>query len=81
MSKQDLHGSVNLEYYRVFCSVCECGGITAAAEALCISQPAVSQAVRQLETALGCRLFFADIARREADERGRIASVVCQTGN
>lgn len=39
MSKQDLHGSVNLEYYRVFCSVCECGGITAAAEALCISQP------------------------------------------
>ena len=58
MSKQDLHGSVNLEYYRVFCSVCECGGITAAAEALCISQPAVSQAVRQLETALGCRLFL-----------------------
>ena len=30
----------------------------AAAEALCISQPAVSQAVRQLETALGCRLFL-----------------------
>ena len=58
MSKQDLHGSVNLEYYRVFCSVCECGGITAAAEALCISQPAVSQAVRQLETVLGCRLFL-----------------------
>ncbi len=58
MSKQDLRGNVNLEYYRVFCSVCECGGITAAAESLCISQPAVSQAVRQLETALGCRLFL-----------------------
>ena len=35
-----------------------CGGITAAAEVLCISQPAVSQAVHQLETALGCRLFL-----------------------
>lgn len=58
MSKRDLCGNVNLEYYRVFCSVCESGGITAAAEALCISQPAVSQAVRQLETALGCRLFL-----------------------
>lgn len=51
-------GKINLEYYRVFYSVCLCGGITAAAEALCISQPAVSQAVRQLERALSCRLFL-----------------------
>lgn len=51
------HGKVNLEYYKVFYSVCRSGGITAAAEALCISQPAVSQAVRQLESSLGCRLF------------------------
>jgi len=51
------HGKINLEYYKVFYSVCCCGGITAAAEELCISQPAVSQAVRQLEGTLGCRLF------------------------
>ena len=49
--------NINLEYYKVFYTVCQCGGITAAAEHLCISQPAVSQAVRQLEASLGCRLF------------------------
>ena len=54
----DKHGKINLEYYKVFYYVCRCGGITAAAEVLCISQPAVSQAVHQLETALGCRLFL-----------------------
>ena len=52
------HGTINLEYYRVFYTVCESGGITAAAEILCISQPAVSQAIRQLELALHCRLFL-----------------------
>ena len=49
--------NINLEYYKVFYTVCQCGGITAAAEHLCISQPAVSQAVRQLEASLGCCLF------------------------
>lgn len=49
--------TINLEYYKVFYTVCQCGGITAAAEHLCISQPAVSQIIRQLETSLGCRLF------------------------
>ena len=49
--------NINLEYYKVFYTVSLKGGITAAAEDLCISQPAVSQAIRQLETALGCQLF------------------------
>lgn len=53
-----MRGKINLEYYKVFDSVCRSGGITAAAEELCISQPAVSQAVRQLEESLECRLFF-----------------------
>ena len=48
---------INLEYYRVFYQAAKLGSITLAAEHLCISQPAVSQAVRQLETALGSRLF------------------------
>lgn len=34
------------------------GSITLAAKALHVSQPAVSQSVRQLEEALGCSLFF-----------------------
>ena len=47
----------NLEYYKVFYYVARCGGITAAADQLSISQPAVSQSVRQLENALGASLF------------------------
>lgn len=54
----DKNGRVNLEYYKVFFYVCRMGSITLAAEELCISQPAVSQAVRQLEHSLECRLFF-----------------------
>ena len=48
---------ISLEYYRVFYQAARLGSITLAAEYLCISQPAVSQAVKQLETGLGCRLF------------------------
>lgn len=49
--------SVNLEYYKIFYYVAKYGGITAAAEQLCISQPAVSQAIKQLERSLGSDLF------------------------
>ena len=49
--------SVKLELYRVFKEVAEVGNITAAAQALYISQSAVSQSVKQLETALQARLF------------------------
>lgn len=48
---------VNLELYKVFYSVAKYGSSTRAAEELFISQPAVSQAVKQLETQLGVTLF------------------------
>lgn len=48
---------INLEYYRVFYQVSRLGSITLAAEQLCISQPAVSQAIKQLEKALNSQLF------------------------
>lgn len=48
---------VNLELYRVFYTVAKCGSLTKAADELFISQPAVSQAVKQLETQLGTTLF------------------------
>lgn len=48
---------INLEHYRIFYEVSRCGGITAAARALCVSQPAVSQSLRQLEESLGSQLF------------------------
>ena len=50
--------NINLEYYKVFYYVCLEGSLTAAAQKLCISQPPVSQAVRQLEKEAGARLFF-----------------------
>ena len=49
--------SISTEYYKVFYYVGRLGSITAAAEALCISQPAASQAIKQLEKALNTKLF------------------------
>jgi DNA-binding transcriptional LysR family regulator len=48
---------VNLELYRVFYTVAKCGSLTKAADELFISQPAVSQAIKQLESQLGASLF------------------------
>ena len=50
--------SISTEYYKVFYYVGRLGSITAAAEALCISQPAASQAIKQLEKALNTKLFL-----------------------
>lgn len=48
---------INLEYYKIFYYVANDKSITQAAEKLSISQPAVSQAIKHLEQALGCTLF------------------------
>ena len=48
---------VNLELYRVFYMAATCGSLTKAAKELYISQPAVSQAIKQLENQLGGKLF------------------------
>ena len=48
---------VNIELYMVFYTVAKCGSLTKAAEELFISQPAVSQAIKQLEGQLGTSLF------------------------
>lgn len=50
--------NINLEYYKIFYYVGKLGQITLAARELSISQPAVSQAVKQLETQLNTRLFL-----------------------
>ena len=47
----------NLEAYKVFYYVAKCGSVTKAAGELSISQPAVSQAVKQLENTLDVSLF------------------------
>lgn len=48
----------NLEYYKVFYYVARFGSVTKAAGELSLSQPAVSQAVKQLEKTLGVDLFY-----------------------
>ena len=47
----------NLEAYKVFYYVAKCGSVTKAAGELSISQPAVSQAIKQLENTLDAALF------------------------
>lgn len=47
----------NLEYYKVFYYVAKLGSVTKAANELAISQPAVSQAMKQLERNLGVALI------------------------
>lgn len=48
---------INLEYYKIFYFVSKYGSISKAAEELSITQPAVSQAIKHLETDLECALF------------------------
>lgn len=50
--------NINLEYYKIFYHVAKLQSITLAANALFISQPAVSQSIKQLELALGSTLFI-----------------------
>lgn len=49
--------NIDLEYYKIFYYVATELSMTGAAKRLCISQPAVSQAVKQLEQDLGIELF------------------------
>lgn len=50
--------NIDLELYRVFNAVARLGSFSAAAKELYISQPAVSQSIRQLESSLGTTLFL-----------------------
>lgn len=61
---------VNLELYKVFYTVAKCGSLTKAADELFISQPAVSQAIKQLETSLGGKLFNRVSRGMELTENG-----------
>ena len=50
--------NVNFELYRIFYVVANAGNITKASKELCISQPAVTKQIKQLEDQLGGELFI-----------------------
>lgn len=62
--------NINYDLYKIFVCAAECGGITAAAEKLYISQPAVSQSIHSLEESLGCRLFVRTAKRVKLTAEG-----------
>ncbi|MEG0780387.1 MAG: LysR family transcriptional regulator [Oscillospiraceae bacterium] len=64
--------AVKLELYRIFKEVAEAGNISAAAKNLYISQSAVSQSVKQLETELRVRLFSRSPRGVSLTEEGRL---------
>ena len=63
---------INLELYRVFYIVAKNGSLTKAKEELFISQPAVSQAIKQLETQLGGKLFIRTSKGMELTGEGKV---------
>ncbi len=64
--------AVKLELYRVFREVASAGNITAAAQALFISQSAVSQSIKQLESELQTRLFSRNSRGVELTAEGKM---------
>lgn len=61
-----------LEHYRVFCKVAQNHSFSKAAQELFLSQPAVSQAIRQLEEQLGTQLFLRSSKRVELTAEGQL---------
>lgn len=63
--------NIDFELYRVFNEVANSGNITAAAEKLHISQPAVSKSIKSLESQLGGTLFVRTKRGVTLTEEGR----------
>jgi len=61
---------INLEWFRTFKVIYEAGTLSAAAQALFISQPGVSLHLSSLESYAGHRLFDRDTRKMIATERG-----------
>ena len=62
----------NLEYYKVFYYTAKYGSLTAAASELSISQPAVSQALKQLENSLSAKLFVRESRCIRLTQEGQV---------
>lgn len=63
--------NMNYEWYRTFYTVVKEGGFSKAADKLCVTQPAVSQAIRRLEECAGVKLFVRRSGQPIPTEAGR----------
>jgi DNA-binding transcriptional LysR family regulator len=63
---------IPLDSYRVFCEVARAGSISAAAKVMYLTQPAVSMAVKQLETQLGKPLFSRSVKGMALTAEGEV---------
>ncbi|QDK83899.1 LysR family transcriptional regulator [Spirosoma sp. KCTC 42546] len=63
---------VNLEWFRTFKAIYETGSLTAAAQALYISQPGVSLHLNSLEAHTGYKLFDRAARKMVPTERGKV---------
>ncbi len=62
---------MTLRHMRIFVAVCQCNSVTAAAKKLFLAQPAVSLAIRELESYYGIRLFDRISKRLYITEQGK----------
>lgn len=67
---------IQMKYFQ---SVCRAGSFTRASKLLCVSQPAVSIAVRELEEELGLQLLFRDGRNIRTTEAGSIFLAQCES--
>lgn len=72
--------NTNLEYYKSFYYVGKFHSITLAAEELSVSQPAVSQAIRNLERELGTTLFMRTAKGMRLTAEGQVLFGYVQRG-
>lgn len=63
---------MNLRHLTIFKTVCEEGGITKAAKALSMTQPAVSHAITELEETVGTQLFNRVSRKIELNDVGKL---------
>ena len=65
---------IRLRHLQAFLAVVQCGKLRRAADALSISQPAVTKTLNELEDVLGVKLF--ERGRRLERRRGPVASAI-----
>ncbi|SFR92071.1 LysR family transcriptional regulator [Anaeromicropila populeti] len=70
----------SLEYYKVFYYVGKYKSFSKAAEKLCISQPAISQTIKMLESELACQLFFRTSKGVKLTPEGMVLSEYVKSG-